>query len=84
MGDLNEGRMVPQRMPPGPSDKYRIDLSDEVRTKLGLPLGVEIGFMREGRAVILLPVRPVEELEGMLKGKDIDFSTIRDENDKYK
>ena len=71
-------RPLPQR-----ENKHRIDLPDDIRTKLGLPLGVEIGFMREGKAVILVPVKPMEEMFGIIKGAKIDFNTIRDKRDKY-
>ncbi|HEX8342055.1 MAG TPA: AbrB/MazE/SpoVT family DNA-binding domain-containing protein [Tepidisphaeraceae bacterium] len=65
-------------------NKYRIDLPDDVRRKLGLPLGVEIAFMRTGRGVILTPAISVESAFGIIRGAKVDFATIRDKQDKYR
>lgn len=64
-------------------NKNRVDLPDDIREKLGLPLGVDIAIFRRKDHVTLVPVRPLIEAIGLLKGAKVDFSTIRDKQDKY-
>jgi len=52
------------------SDEYRIVIPKEIRDKLGLKAGQELEMMVIDDRIILIPVRPVTEMRGFLKGID--------------
>lgn len=64
------------------SSKYQIVIPKEIREALKLKPGQEVQLLRINGSVTLIPVRPIEEYFGMLKGSKIDFSQIREKKDR--
>jgi AbrB family looped-hinge helix DNA binding protein len=61
------------------SPKYQIVIPKEVREALNLRPGQELAVLRYRGRIELIPVRPVEEMRGLLRGVD---STIEREPDR--
>ena len=60
------------------SPKYQVVIPREIREKLGLKPGQKLEVMAfEGR-IELIPVRPIGELRGFLKGKIPPFEREED------
>ena len=61
------------------SPKFQVVIPREVREKLGLEPGQKVEvFAHEGR-IELIPVRPIKEMRGFLKGID---TTVEREDDR--
>jgi len=58
------------------SKKYQIVIPKEMRDKLGLKPGQKCEMMVIDNRIVLIPVRPVTEMRGFLKG--IDTGVERD------
>ena len=58
------------------SPKYQVVIPKEVRESMGIKPGQEVHIMVYGGRIELIPLKPVEELRGMLKG--IDTAIERD------
>jgi len=61
------------------SPKYQVVIPLAVRRALGLRPGEKLRVVRHGARVELIPVRPVRQLRGLLKGLD---TTIDREDDR--
>ena len=61
------------------SPKYQIVIPKEVREALDLRPGQEVGVLRYRGRIELIPMRPVKEMRGLLRGID---STIEREPDR--
>ena len=61
------------------SPKYQILIPKEVREALDLRPGQEVAVLRYRGRIELIPMRPVEEMRGLLRGID---STIEREPDR--
>ena len=61
------------------SPKYQIVIPKEVREALDLRPGQEVAVLRYRRRIELIPMRPIEEMRGRLRGID---STIECEPDR--
>ncbi len=55
------------------SPKYQIVIPKEVREALGLRPGQEVAVLRYRGRIELIPMRPVEEMRGFLRGVDSTF-----------
>jgi AbrB family looped-hinge helix DNA binding protein len=55
------------------SPKFQIVLTPEVREQLKLKPGMELEQIVWGNEVNIIPVRPISEVSGMLKGMDPTF-----------
>jgi len=55
------------------SPKYQVVIPKEVREALGLKPGQKLQAIAFGDRIELVPVRPVQELRGLLKGMRNDF-----------
>ncbi|MDR2117641.1 MAG: AbrB/MazE/SpoVT family DNA-binding domain-containing protein [Planctomycetaceae bacterium] len=60
------------------SNKYQIVIPKEVREKIGLKAGVSFEVMTYANRIELVPIKPIEDLKGILKG--IDTNITRDED----
>ncbi len=63
------------------SSKYQVVIPREVRERLHLKPGQKLGVLVKGRTVCLVPIRPVEELEGIAAGASMEG--YREEVDRY-
>lgn len=63
------------------SSKYQIVIPKEIRERLKLKPGQKIGILMKGKQAVLVPVRPIEELEGIAKGASMEG--YREEVDRY-
>jgi AbrB family looped-hinge helix DNA binding protein len=62
------------------SPKYQVVIPRDVREALDLKPGMKIQVLRYADRIELIPVRPLRELRGFLKGLDPTFE--RDEEDR--
>lgn len=62
------------------SSKYQIVIPQEVRSALSLKPGQELVFVRAGNSVHLVPVKPLREYQGFLKGMPAEG--IREKKDR--
>jgi AbrB family looped-hinge helix DNA binding protein len=58
------------------SPKFQVVIPREVRDSLGLAPGEQLQVFRYGDRIELVPVRPIREMRGFLKG--IDTTVTRD------
>jgi AbrB family looped-hinge helix DNA binding protein len=63
------------------SSKYQIVIPKEVRERMKLKPGQKLGILMRGKQAILVPVRPIEELEGIAAGGSTEG--YREEEDRY-
>lgn len=63
------------------SSKYQIVIPKEVRERMKLKPGQKLGILMKGRHAVLVPVRPIEELEGIAAGASMD--RYREEEERY-
>ncbi len=61
------------------SPKYQVVIPLEIRTALQLKPGQKIQAIRVGETISLVPVKPMEEYEGFLRGID---TTVEREPDR--
>lgn len=54
------------------SPKYQVVIPQAVREKIGLKPGQKIQVIAYDNKVIMIPVRPIQEARGSLKGIDTD------------
>ncbi|MBM4036767.1 MAG: AbrB/MazE/SpoVT family DNA-binding domain-containing protein [Planctomycetes bacterium] len=59
------------------SPKYQIVIPREIRERMGIRPGQKVALMPFGGKVVLVPIRPMKEMRGFLKG--IDTTIERDE-----
>lgn len=63
------------------SSKYQIVIPKEVRERLHLKPGQQLGLLVKGNSISLVPVRSIEELEGIAAGASMEG--YREEVDRY-
>jgi len=54
------------------SSKYQVVIPTDVREKHGLKPGQKLTFLTINGQIRLIPVRPIEEYRGMLKGMPVE------------
>lgn len=54
------------------SPKYQIVIPGEIRKSLGMRPGQEVQVMRYGDRIELIPLKPVREMRGFLRGIGTD------------
>ncbi|MDE2976974.1 MAG: AbrB/MazE/SpoVT family DNA-binding domain-containing protein [Acidobacteriota bacterium] len=74
---MNEITLSPK--PVTLSPKYQVVIPLEIRTALRLKPGQKIQAIRVGETISLIPVKPMEEYRGFLKGID---TTVEREPDR--
>ena len=62
------------------SPKFQIVIPQNVRQLLGVVAGQKMTVLAYDNRIVLIPVRPIEEARGSLKG--IDTTVERDEEDR--
>ena len=60
------------------SPKYQVVIPLEIRTALGLRPGQKLQAIRFGERIELIPVRPLDEARGFVKGIDTQVDRGRD------
>lgn len=60
------------------SSTYQIVIPREIREALGLQPGQKIQAIRIGKHIALIPVKPLADTEGILRGKGIPTNVTRD------
>ncbi len=62
------------------SPKYEIVIPKDIREAMGIRPGQKIQLIRFGDQIRLVPVRPIEEMRGCLKGVNVTIE--RDDEDR--
>lgn len=60
------------------SPKFQVVIPKEIRESMKLSAGMKVEFIPYDGRIELIPLRPIEELEGYLKG--IDTTIIREKD----
>jgi AbrB family looped-hinge helix DNA binding protein len=60
------------------SNEYQVVIPKEVREKIGLKAGASMEVIIYSNRIELVPIKPMRNLRGMLKG--IDTNIVRDED----
>lgn len=55
------------------SPKYQVVIPKEIREKMGIKPGQEVQFMVYQGSIVLVPLVPIEELRGFMKGIDTNI-----------
>jgi AbrB family looped-hinge helix DNA binding protein len=64
------------------SSRYQVVIPKDVRDSMGLKAGMQFEFLTYGNIIRLVPVPPIQEMEGFLKGKLKDSTIEREEEDR--
>jgi len=64
------------------SSKYQVVIPKEVRDAMGLKAGMRFDFLTYGNVIRLVPVPPIQQMRGFLKGKLKDSTIEREEEDR--
>lgn len=54
------------------SSKYQVVIPQKVRKSLRIQPGQKMQMLEYGQQIIMIPIRPIEELRGLLAGIDTD------------
>jgi AbrB family looped-hinge helix DNA binding protein len=60
------------------SNNYQVVIPKEIREEIGLKTGVSFELIAYANRIELVPIKPIKQLKGILKG--IDTNIIRDED----
>jgi AbrB family looped-hinge helix DNA binding protein len=60
------------------SDKYQVIIPKEVREKIGLEAGVSFEVITYSNRIELVPIKPIKNLKGILKGIDTNITRKED------
>lgn len=60
------------------SPKYQVVIPRSIRQSLGIRAGQKVQVIHYGNRIELIPVRPVQEMRGFLKG--IDTTVVREQD----
>ena len=55
------------------SPKYQIVIPKEVRENMGLSAGMKFEVFNYGNSISIVPIKPMKEMRGFLKGMDPTF-----------
>ena len=62
------------------SPKYQVVIPKGVRQRAGLKPGQKLVVLMKGKHITLVPLRPFEEMRGILKG--VDLGVVREKEDR--
>lgn len=54
------------------STKYQVVIPQKVRQSLSIQPGQKVQMLEYGNNIVMIPIRPIEETRGSLKGIDTD------------
>lgn len=60
------------------SPKFQVVIPKEVRDQIGVKVGMKMEIVTFGNRIELIPIEPIENLRGFLKG--IDSNIIREDD----
>jgi AbrB family looped-hinge helix DNA binding protein len=60
------------------SPKFQVVIPKEVRESMGIEPGQKVHMMVYRGSIVLVPLRPMREMRGFLKGIDADFERDKD------
>ena len=64
------------------SSKYQVVIPQAVRAKISLQPGQKMQVIVYDDKIVLIPVRPIREARGVLKGMDTDVQREEDDEDR--
>jgi len=64
------------------SPKFQVVIPKSVREQLHIKAGQKMMAMPYGEHIQLVPVKPIKEMRGFLKGANLDITQIRDKSDR--
>ncbi len=64
------------------SPKYQVVIPAEIRKKLKLRAGQDIAVIEKDGIIRIIPIKPLREMKGFLKGKGITTEDLREETDR--
>ena len=64
------------------SPKFQVVIPKSVREQLHIKAGQKMMAMPYGEHIQLVPVKPIKEMRGFLKGANLDMMQIRDKSDR--
>ena len=63
------------------SPKYQVVIPQSIRRELNIKAGEKMAVLRIGKTIYFVPVGPIKELKGFVKG--ISTRGVRDERDRF-
>ena len=67
------------------SSKFQLSIPKAIREQMQLKAGQKFAVIPKGDTIILAPIRPLEEMRGILKGADTsDYRDRTDRLERYK
>ncbi|HEY4760052.1 MAG TPA: AbrB/MazE/SpoVT family DNA-binding domain-containing protein [Thermoguttaceae bacterium] len=60
------------------SPKFQVVIPKEIRDALGIVSGQKVQMLSHQNRIELIPLRPVREMKGFLKGINTDMQRVRD------
>lgn len=60
------------------SPEFKVEIPEEIREALKLRPGAKLQVFKLGNRIELVPVRPIQEMRGFLKGIDTTLDRDRD------
>jgi AbrB family looped-hinge helix DNA binding protein len=60
------------------SPKYQVVIPKEIREEMGIQPGQKVDMLIYQGNIVLVPLRPIEELRGFAKGIDATFEREKD------
>jgi len=60
------------------SPKFQVVIPKEIRESMGIEPGQKVHVMVYKGNIVLVPLRPMREMRGFLKGIDVDFERDKD------
>lgn len=64
------------------SPKFQVVIPKSVREQLHIKPGQKMMAMPYGEHIQLVPIKPIKEMRGFLKGTKLDMTQIRDKSDR--
>ena len=64
------------------SPKYQVVIPAEIRKKLKLRAGQEMAVIEKDGIIRIIPMRPLKEVKGFLKGRGITTEGLREETER--
>ena len=62
------------------SPKFQVVIPRQIREEMHLKAGQKVEIIRYENRIELIPIRPIKELRGILKGMGVDSDIPRDED----